>query len=230
MTRATSGAAANTADIAHTSWEGNTAGASFLQGGVNNAVFAGAFGQAGTNATEAVVNCFNVGGGFPGNGDVIDFSVGAWGTGPADSGGTDGNIILGLTEGNATTLVPGGGGPAFDAFFGTPVQGGQTIAAGVTVVELNVNQSSPLALAQYLHGNAITFAGAGLAAHSDAHMLWAYENGGNLHISDVEFGNQTGAAETTTAAVQTISVSDMVELAGVTSVTALNAHNIHFLA
>ena len=126
--------------------------------------------------------------------------------------------------------MAGGGSAAFDAAFGTPVQGGQTIGLGVTVVELNVNQSSSLALAQYLHGNAITFNGAGLAAGHDAHMLWAYSDGANVHIADVEFGNNTGAAETTTAAVNTISVSNVVEIAGVASVTALNAHNIHFLA
>ncbi len=167
------------ADIAQIGWEGN-AGANTVQGGVNNAVLAGAFGEAGTAASEVVVNGpFVTGPVFPPSvgvtGDTIYFASDAWGTGPILSGQTDGNAIGGLTFGNAETRVPIVGN--FAAFSGTPVQGGQTIGAGVDLVELNVNQSSPLALAQYLHGNPILFNGAGgLLPFTDVHMLWAYSD------------------------------------------------------
>ena len=188
------------------------------------------------------------GAGFPaGGGDVINFSVGAWGVGatPANAGFTSFNgtaiplpalAILGLTEGDATTPVPAG----TDASFGNPVTGEQIIQPGTTVVELSQNETGAVGLAQYLHSAAgrITFAGGGLAADSAAHILFAYSDGANVHIADVEFVN-TGPApnggvvaaaagpELTTNAVDIITTTDMVQLTGVASVAALNTHNVH---
>jgi hypothetical protein len=74
----------------------------------------------------------------------------------------------------------------------------------------------------------LTFGGTGVAANTDAHMLFLYDDAsGNAHIADVDFENGSTAA-TTTSAVTKIVASDMVELVGV-SAASLTAHNIHFV-
>ena len=62
-------------------------------------------------------------------------------------------------------------------------------------------------------------------------MLFAYSDGANVHIADVEFGQNTApGAGTSTDSVNIVAAHDVAQLTGVASVTALNAHNIHFLA
>jgi len=197
----------------------------------------------GISTSEVVVNNFltgPAGSGGLGGGDTVFFAPGAWGTGANAANATFTTFsgvgiplpalaILGLTQGDATTAVAAGA----DAVFNTPVNGGGVIAAGTTVVEFTgTGEPNANALAQYLHsaGGNIGFAGAGLAAGSAAHILFAYSNGSYVNVADVEFVNTTGAAETSTDATNIVSASDMVHLTGVTSVAALDVHNIHFLA
>jgi len=61
-------------------------------------------------------------------------------------------------------------------------------------------------------------------------MLFAYSDGHNVHVADVEFFNNTAAAIGNTRDVSIVAATDMAQLTGVSSVTALNTHNIHFLA
>jgi hypothetical protein len=95
-----------------------------------------------------------------------------------------------------------------------------------------VAENGAVGLAQFLHsaGGNITFAGPGLAADTAAHILFAYSDGANVHIADVEFvNNAPGPAETTTNEVNIVTATDMVQLTGV-SLASLNTHNVHFLA
>ena len=96
--------------------------------------------------------------------------------------------------------------------------------------------SNANALAQFLHGvgGNVTFAaGAGLAANDTAHMLFAYSDGANVHIADVEFANSAPPEDDppsfSTDSVNIVAAHDMVELVGV-NLTAINSHNIHLLA
>jgi hypothetical protein len=74
----------------------------------------------------------------------------------------------------------------------------------------------------------LTFGGTGVAANTDAHMLFIYNDpSGKAHVADVDFENGSTAATTTTA-VSKIVASDMVELVGV-SEASLTANNIHFV-
>lgn len=162
-------------------------------------------------------------------GDTIDFSVKAWGSGGL-VGGT-GVATHGLVEGDTATAVVGSDlAPVAAVFNAGGVSGGGTIAGGTTVVELAVVEPNATALEGYLANNAITFAGTGLAAAGEeVHMLWAYSDGTNVHIADVDFINNLGAAELTTKAASFIAVSDLVELQGV-SLSSLVGANIHFVA
>jgi hypothetical protein len=190
------------------------------------------YGAGGTINSQLTISGFHTGA----TGSVINFSVSEWGSG--GKGGVTRDAVLGLVEGDATTPVTGGA----DANFGAgPLSGGGAIGAGTIVVELSGTFTNATALAQYLDSSAgaLKFAGA-LAAYSDAHILFAYSDGTNLHIADVEFFNHTSSTAaytdggTTFATPATkgffVGATDIVEIAGVSSLTAFNSHNIHFLA
>jgi hypothetical protein len=65
-------------------------------------------------------------------------------------------------------------------------------------------------------------------------IIFAYSDGTSVHIADVNVfaggrvAHPAGSALSVDATA--VHVSDMVLLAGVTSVTSLDTHNIHFLA
>ncbi len=106
---------------------------------------------------------------------------------------------------------------------------GGTLSATANVIELTGGTfANATALATALSSTAnLTFAGTGVPANTDVHMLFLYNDGsGNAHVADVDFENGSTAA-TTTFAVSKIVASDMVELVGV-SATSLTANNIHF--
>ena len=109
---------------------------------------------------------------------------------------------------------------------------GATLSATANVMEVTgATFANAAALAGALSSTyQLTFAGTGVAANTDAHMLFIYNDpSGNAHIADVDFENgANGSAATTTAAVTKIVASDMVDLVGV-SAASLTAHNIHFL-
>ncbi len=190
----------------------------------------------GESADQVTVNHFLTGPAGPGGiggGDVLNFSVGAWGTGVMAAnvpfGVPAGGTSLGLTDGNLFTPVATG----VDATFQSVTGGVGVLLTGTDVVELTNNEPNANALAGFLHGvgGNITFAAA-LTAGDTAHMLFAYSDGANVHIADVEFFNSGagGSTGTSTDHMTLIAAHDMVDLTGVASVTALNAHNIHFLA
>jgi hypothetical protein len=63
--------------------------------------------------------------------------------------------------------------------------------------------------------------------NADAHLLVAYSDGTNIHIADVDLYNQV--AGTTQSLHDHVYASDMVEVAGVSSFTSLNAHLGNFV-
>jgi len=172
---------------------------------------------ASTSADQSVITNFTPGTGS--GSDVLQFSVGAWGvTYPLDAG---------LTSGSGQIFSINTGISAIDA-----VTLGATLSATADVIEITgTTFASAATLATALASTYnLTFAGTGIAANTDAHMLFLYNDpSGNAHIADVDFENGTnGVAATTTTAVTKIVASDMVELVGV-SETSLAANNIHFV-
>ena len=190
---------------------------------------------ASTSADQSVVTNFN-----PAL-DVLQFAPYAWGSNAfADSAGAfsspASSFDHGLTygDGNSTVLdllvIHSGFVPPATVIDMTTA--GATLSATANVMEVTgATFANAAALAGALSSTyQLTFAGTGVAANTDAHMLLIYNDpSGNAHIADVDFENgANGSAATTTAAVTKIVASDMVDLVGV-SAASLTAHNIHFL-
>jgi hypothetical protein len=172
--------------------------------------------SASTSADMTVVNNFAAGGFAAGaTGDIVSFIFSAWGSGGTVNGtGTE----LGLVQGDAATPVTTGSAVL-------------ALAASTNVVVDSVaTYANAAALASALTNSSghFSFAGAGLAANDDAHMLIAYSTGSSVDIADVEFDNTTSASQSDTAHL-TVTASDMVQLVGV-SLAALTAHNIALVA
>ena len=172
--------------------------------------------------------------------DVLGFATYAWGSNASSSpyfGGPATSLDHGLTygDGNSTVLdifdvVSRGLTPPATVIDITTA--GATLSTTANVMQVTgANFANAAALAGALSSTyQLTFAGTGVAANTDAHMLFLYNDpSGNAHIADVDFENGANAtAATTTAAVTKIVASDMVELVGV-SAASLAAHNIHFV-
>jgi hypothetical protein len=167
--------------------------------------------------------------------DVLQFAPYAWGSNATLSNSAT-SFDNGLTYGDGNSSVHD-----FHSFLGqsTPpatvvdiTTANATLSAAANVMEVTgATFGSAAALAGALSSTyQLTFGGTGVAANTDAHMLFIYNDpSGNAHIADVDFENgANGSAATTTAAVTKIVASDMVELVGV-SAASLTAQNIHFL-
>jgi len=175
---------------------------------------------ASTSVDQSVITNFTPG--SSSNADILQFSVGAWGVGYES-----GFASVGLTPGNGINYSINDGISVVDAV--TP---GATLSATADVIEITgATFANAAALATALGSTFnLTFAGTGVNANTDAHMLFLYNDAsGNAHIADVDFENgANAAAATTTSAVTKIVASDMVELVGV-SEASLTANNIHFV-
>jgi hypothetical protein len=174
---------------------------------------------ASTSADQSVITSFTPG--TASNADVLQFPIGAWGS-------TYGGVAAGLTSGSGQIgSINTGIISVID-----PVASGATLSATADVIEITgATFASAAALATALGSTFnLTFAGTGVNANTDAHMLFLYNDAsGNAHVADVDFENGANAtAATTTTAVSKIVASDMVELVGV-SATSLAANNIHFV-
>jgi hypothetical protein len=112
------------------------------------------------------------------------------------------------------------------------VGAGGTLTAGHDLIELTSGSfSSAAAVANALTTSYdINFAGTGIAAKENDHVLVAYNTSAGVTIADMDIYNfnNTAAASTNTANVH-IYGSDMVSLVGVSSVTSLVGHNVHVL-
>ena len=166
-----------------------------------------------------VVNNFAAGA----TGDIVGFVFLAWGSGGTVNGsGTE----LGLVQGDAATPVGVG-----SAVLGFLEAAGATLSASANVVVDSVatyHNAAALASALMSSSGHFSFAGAGLSAKDDAHVLIAYSTGSSVDIADVEFDNTTSASQSDTGHL-TVTASDMVQLTGV-SLAALTAHNIALVA
>jgi hypothetical protein len=184
---------------------------------------------ASTSADQSVVTHFTPGGSVA---DILQFALEDWsGSLPYGFGGPP-NAVIVFGDGN-TSVLPHG--PIFGPFPPLSpvldvVASGATLAATANVFELTgatFDNASALANALGSSYN-LTFAGTGVAANNNVHMLFLYDDAsGNGHVADVDFENGVTAATTTTA-VSHIVASDMVQLTGV-SVTSLTVNNIHFV-
>lgn len=175
-----------------------------------------------TSADMSVIKTFLAG--ATTGGDILDFSVGAWGSGGINAAG---GINHGLTAGDLFTH------PASSAIgiiaVTQLVQPGQTVLSATDIVELSGTFADANAAVAAIHSRSDSFQfAAALPNKDDAHMLVAYEDlSGNSHIMDVEFNNASGAA-TANSTILTEHASDMVELTGV-SLSSLTSDHFHLL-
>ena len=167
-----------------------------------------------TSANQSLILNFIAGTGS--NANILLFPVSAW---------TAGSVDAGLTYGDGHTATSGP--TVIDA-----AASAATLSAAANVIEImGTTFSNAAALATALSTTyGLTFAGTGVAAGKDSHMLFLYNDAsGNAHIADVDFENATSAlAATTTTTVSHIVASDMVELVGV-SASGITAANIHLV-
>ncbi len=198
----------------------------------------------GTSASQVMVNNFVTGGSdvpIPTGGDSLTFSVGAWAPGLVAANATFGLPALadrGLVNDHLAGVPTG-----TDAVLSNPVSAGGIITPQIggtipDVIEIAQVEPNATALGQYLHtagflSSGVLFpAGFTLPAANNAHMLFAYSDGANVHIADVDLATAAAAAAGTGfgGGMQVVGATDMVELVGVASLSSLNAHNVHFLA
>jgi hypothetical protein len=184
-------------------------------------LFSSGTASGGTSVDESTVKGFVTGAA----GDVINVSSVEWGTGT--------NALVGTNNGLAFST---GAGFAHDGgnhdVVVQAVGAGGTLTAGHDLIELTSGSfSSAAAVANALTTSYdINFAGTGIAAKENDHVLVAYNTSAGVTIADMDIYNfnNTAAASTNTANVH-IYGSDMVSLVGVSSVTSLVGHNVHVL-
>jgi hypothetical protein len=184
---------------------------------------------ASTSADQSVVTNFNAAV------DILQFATAAWGSNASGFEQTTATSFdNGLTYGDGHSTV-------YDLFsfivgYIPPATvlditvASATLSATANVMEVTgATFANAAALATALGSTyQLTFGGTGVAANTDAHMLFIYNDpSGKAHVADVDFENGSTAATTTTA-VSKIVASDMVELVGV-SEASLTANNIHFV-
>lgn len=161
--------------------------------------------------------------------DVIQFSL------ASEKGAAD-TINNGFVMGDGTTAVTATNTPSVQLV----TSAGTMLLATTNVIEMTAANTfaNAAALATAL-GNggplSLTFAGSGVGAGKDSHLLIAYQDAsGNAHIADADFINQSSGSITSTsgfgaAASSTgLVISDVVQLTGV-PVANINAANIHFV-
>ena len=124
-----------------------------------------------------------------------------------------------------------GGNPAPGAaVFSNVVAPGGTITVGdanVIVISSPGGFGNAADLAAALLANPITFAASQTAAYN--HYIVAYEDfGGNVRIADMDIHRGSAPSFTSTANGETLSISDMAQLTGV-SLSSLQQGNINFL-
>jgi hypothetical protein len=201
--------------------QGDTYQGFWGNGNGQNAIDAGGFADPTTSGTSADVSTIKgfVTDSVPGNThDTLQFNVNAWADGNAGNGS--------LVQGDGTTVVSTG-----DANWSIINTVGGTLAAASNIVAFNTlgTVADANELASFIHGAGNFNLSALVANNSEVHMLVAYANQtGGVTISDVEFENESGAAQTNTSNMD-IHVSDMANLVGV-SLSDLVIHNndIHF--
>jgi len=231
---AVGGTIVGTGDVAQGGWWGavysltNTKDPFLITGAatgadVSNPAQAGA---GGTSVDNSTVNHFVAGAG----GDVLDFSVSAWGKYQTPNGllaNGDTHWSFSDIAGDATSLIG-------NAVFANVTTGGTVVGphnADVLVIG-NGSFANAAALANTLAGTG-AIGGAGFApaaVGNEVHLLVAYQNlQGNTVIADLDLDAHATAGTTSTATGNLIAVSDIVTLTGV-SLTQLTAGNIHFVA
>lgn len=175
-----------------------------------------------TSADMSVVKNFLAG--AAAGGDILDFSVGAWGSGGINAAG---GINHGLTAGDLFSH-PASSATGVNAVIQL-VQPERTVLPATDIIELGGTFADANAAVAAIHSGSDSFKfAAPLPNKDDAHMLVAYEDlSGNAHIMDVEFNNASGAA-TANSTLLTEHASDTVELTGV-SLSSLTSDHFHLL-
>jgi hypothetical protein len=183
-------------------------------------------GYLGAIASITTVSNFQIGA----TGDVINFAPNDWvgsGVPVAITGGLD----FGLREasnGNVIAL-----GASTMQLITTP---GGTPLADVTLDGISTYANAAALQAQLTNpgvGDIMFFSKSiGPAAGDRFHVLVAYSTGTQINIADVSLFNGTGATQVADTANPniTVSVSDLIDITGVSSLLSLNAHNIFFHA
>lgn len=147
------------------------------------------------------------------------------------AGGTSGDTVdIALNAFSGLLRSAGGGGatPGTAQFSNLVAPGGTvTVAnADVLLIDSQSGFANAAALAAALLANPITFAGSQSAAFN--HYIVAYQDlDGNARIADMDIHRGTAPSFSTTAGGQTLSISDMVQLTGV-SLSSLQQENITF--
>ncbi|MFZ3181658.1 MAG: DUF4214 domain-containing protein [Methylocystis silviterrae] len=169
-----------------------------------------------TSADLSTVTGFAGGAG----GDNLSFSANAWGAGV---GG-----YLGLVGGNMAREAAGGSGGILDIQTAGP--GITALAAGTDVIALGQTFTNLTAVKSFFDGpfTGVTFSAAlGGGGRADVLVAWEDTNH-NTHISDLRMHN-AGFLGTTFTGFMANSISDVVELTGV-SITDISNANLHLLA
>ena len=173
----------------------------------------------GTSDSQTTINNFSV---ATTSTDVLHFQASDW----ALSGGANniGGIDVGLTDiGIAANIVAG------DAIVPETITTSGTLPTpGANLIEISgVNHFTGAAqLAATLQTSFdLKIGGIGLLSHNNVHFLVAYTDGSKIHVADLDVYNTSAVAafDTNAAGVHDYA-SDMVQLTGVNSFTALNAH------
>ncbi len=169
--------------------------------------------------------------------DVLDFSISSWGY-----GGTT-TVASALLAEHANGLLNTAGVAehgigAHTATFANVSIGGtinNAIASGIgdVIVLGGSTFQNAAAVASSLSGagTAINFTTAILGGGGEGHFLLAYQNtAGNTVLADLDIISSAAPGTTTTAAsaTETIAISDMVQLTGVT-LNTLHAANVHLV-
>ena len=193
-------------DIPQLGWWGQATGQ--LGGPVSSALTNAGIGTGTSQDLSTVVNFTTGTGSAPL--DMVDFSLDAF------------SDLVRTASG--TTPTPGA------AVFSNAVGPGGTITvanASVIVIDSALSFANAAQLAAALEANPITFAAAQTAAFN--HYLIAYQDlGGDVRLADMDIQRGNAASFLTTAGGATLSISDMVELEGV-SLASLRPGNINLL-
>jgi hypothetical protein len=185
----------------------------------------------GTNVDASTISSFQVG--TASTHDFVDLSAGAW-SGLLMNGGFTG--VAAQVAGGIGGL--GGGSPGNVSATVQATAGGSAaanvVAAATNLVEITgVTFAGPTQLAQGLTSTTNVFFAGALGAGGVAHVLFAYSDGANVHIADVDLHAAAASSNTTgiaTGAGAAVVASDLVVLTGVSAVTSLVSHDVHFVA
>ena len=163
---------------------------------------------------------------------LTEFSVSSWATG--------GSGNLGLVNASGVNLGTLAAGPSlFDSTIEDITKGGiiggpgNTSANVIAITDATFANAAALAKALASGAYNLIFAPAVPGQGSSFDLIFAYSDGTNVHIADVNVVNGVGAktghlAGTALGANATVHVSDMVQLTGVATTDVLSATSIHF--